>query len=320
MIRRRIRQLLKQRLLDESRKEPRKIIESLRQGPIAVAVEAANEQHYEVPASFFKKVLGPQMKYSCAFYDSERTRLPEAEEKMLRLSSERAEIKNGMSILELGCGWGSMTLWMAKEFPQSQILGVSNSHSQRAYILDEAEKRGLRNIRVMTADMNHVELKEKFDRIVSIEMFEHMRNIEKLLEKISGWMKSDAKLFVHVFCHKKLSYFFDWQDDTDWMSRYFFMGGMMPSYDLYKNFDCHLRIQRQWFVSGTHYGRTARDWLKNMDRQFTDLYPSFEDIYGTSLAGLWWERWRIFFMSCEELWNYDDGSEWHVAHYLMEKP
>lgn len=317
-IRWKIRRLLRQRLQVEAKASPHEFIEKINSGPIAVEVHAANDQHYEVPAAFFEKVLGPRMKYSCAYYASLEDSLAQAEENMLDLTCKRAQILNGQSILELGCGWGSLTLWMAEKFPQSRIMAVSNSRSQREFIEAKLREKNLKNVVIQTQDMNAFDPQEKFDRVISVEMFEHMRNIEKFFERISRWMKSDAKLFVHIFSHRQYSYLFEDKDDSDWMARYFFTGGMMPSHDLYRRFNKHIEIESQWIVSGLHYARTARDWLRRMDQQRTEIIPILRATYGKE-AKLWWERWRIFFMACEELWASHDGSEWQVSHYLFKR-
>jgi cyclopropane-fatty-acyl-phospholipid synthase len=224
-----------------------------------------------------------------------------------------------MDILELGCGWGSLTLFMAKKFPDAKITAVSNSRTQKIYIDEEAKKRGLSNVYIITADMNVFTTTEKFDRVVSVEMFEHMRNYELLLQKVSGFLNEDGKLFVHIFTHKEYTYYFDVKDETDWMSKYFFTGGIMPSDHLLLYFNEHFGIEKHWRVDGTHYSKTSEAWLANMDKHKAELYPLFEQTYGKENATKWWVYWRLFFLACAELWGYKNGQEWFVSHYLFKK-
>ncbi len=321
VVRAKIRSLLRQRLdqlgkLQTSDQEH--FIQSMCKSPIAVHTERANDQHYEVPAEFFVRALGPNLKYSCAFFEPGDT-LGLAEARMLQITCERAQLTDGQRILELGCGWGSLTLWMAAHYPQSQITAVSNSNSQREYIEAQAASRGLTNIKILTRDMNQLELTERFDRVVSVEMFEHMRNVSALVSKISKWLVEDGKLFVHIFTHRDRAYLFEEKDESDWMGRYFFSGGMMPSHNLYRSLDMPLKIEQEWIVSGLHYAATAECWLKNMDAHATEIRTLFAKTYGPSQANLWFARWRVFFMSCAELWAFNNGSEWQVSHYRFSR-
>ncbi|EDY85944.1 cyclopropane-fatty-acyl-phospholipid synthase [gamma proteobacterium HTCC5015] len=326
LIRLGIRQLLKQRLdeqnasnLEAADEDKRALLASLHESPIAIETDAANEQHYEVPADFYRYVLGKHFKYSACLYRDESDDLDTAEAAMLALYLERAELQDGQHILELGCGWGSLTLYMAEHLPSARILAVSNSNSQREYIMGEAKKRGLSNVEVRTCDVNELELDESFDRVVSIEMFEHMRNYRHLFEKIAGWLRTDGKLFVHIFCHRNLMYPFETEGDDNWMGQYFFTGGLMPSTDTLLHFQQHLDIDQQWLVNGKHYALTSEAWLENCDQHKLEIIKLFESNYGEGKGKLWWQRWRMFFMACAELFAYDEGNEWLVSHYRFVK-
>lgn len=292
---------------------------ALRTMPIAVNTRESKEQHYEVPTEFYQRVLGPRLKYSCCWFERGKETLAEAEEAMLRLYVERAQIADGQNILELGCGWGSLSLWLAERFPRARILGVSHSRTQKAYIDHEAARRGLRNLTILTCDMNDFSFPEaQYDRVVSVEMFEHMKNWPRLLEGIARSLKAEGKFFLHIFTHREFAYHFVARDATDWMSRHFFTGGMMPSENLIGQFQDELRIESHWRLSGRHYQRTAELWLANMDANRASLWPVFEATYGRE-AARWWSYWRVFFMSCAELWGYRGGEEWTVSHYLLKR-
>jgi cyclopropane-fatty-acyl-phospholipid synthase len=291
----------------------------MRAGPIAILTAAANAQHYELPAEFFGLVLGPQRKYSCGWWGEGVSTLDEAERAALEATCEHAELADGQRILELGCGWGSLTLWMAERLPRSTIIAVSNSHSQRDYILAQAARRSLRNIEVRVADMNSFEFPQGLDRVVSVEMFEHMRNWPALVQRVARSLGPQGKFFMHVFCHRDVPYLYEDEDSSDWMSRYFFSGGMMPSEALAAECQDHLLLQQQWRWDGTHYQRTARAWLDNLDRERHGALSILSEVYGAANAQLWFQRWRMFFMACEELFGYRSGQEWWVAHYLFGK-
>lgn len=312
-----IRKLLKSRLalLDQEGETTETLIDRLQNEPIAIATDAANEQHYEVPTRFFMKVLGPRMKYSSCIWPEGVDSLADAEKAMLDLTCQRADIHNGLDILELGCGWGSLTLWMAEQYPTARILAVSNSATQRAHIETQAVDRGLCNIEVRTCDMNDFEPGRSFDRIVSVEMFEHMRNPGRLLDRAAGWLKPDGKVFIHIFTHDGKPYLFeDHGREQDWMSKYFFTGGMMPSIDYLPKATVKLDVEETWRVNGKHYARTLETWLNRQDAAAESLLPILEKGYGSE-ARLWAQRWRIFWMACAELFAYRDGEEWPVHHY-----
>jgi cyclopropane-fatty-acyl-phospholipid synthase len=296
----------------------RDLLDELRRSPIAIETDAANEQHYELPTRFFELCLGRRLKYSSAFYPTGNETLDEAEEAMLALYGERAGLANGQRILELGCGWGSLTLWMAERFPQARITGVSNSRTQREHILAQAARRGLGNVEIITCDVNRLELPEsEFDRAVSIEMFEHMRNYRHLLGRVSRWLKPEGKLFVHIFVHRYLMYPFETEGDDNWMGRYFFTGGLMPSADTLLHFQDDLVLEQRWLVPGTHYQRTADHWLQNQDHHRDEVMAVLTEAYGAAEAARWFQRWRMFWMACAELFGYSGGDEWLVAHYLF---
>lgn len=295
-------------------------IDSLRRSPIAIETDAANRQHYEVPADFFLRCLGPRMKYSCCYYPAGNETLAEAEEAMLALYADRAELADGQDILELGCGWGSLTLWMGEHYPNARITAVSNSRSQREFILARCRERGLQNIRVITSDVNELRLPEtQFDRCVSIEMFEHVRNYEILLSRIAAWLRPRGKLFVHIFCHRDLMYPFSSEGEDNWLGRHFFTGGLMPSADTLLWFQRELGIEKRWLIDGRHYARTAEQWLQNQDANKSALMAVLESQYGNT-ASLWFQRWRMFWMACAELFGYAGGDEWLVAHYRFVRP
>jgi cyclopropane-fatty-acyl-phospholipid synthase len=297
-----------------------RLLEELRHSEIAVETAAANEQHYELPAAFFEQVLGANLKYSSCWWGEGVTTLDQAEERMLQLTCERAELADGQNILELGCGWGSLTVWMARHYPQAHITAVSNSASQREYINSRCRQAGLHNVEVITADANEFSTDKRFDRVVSVEMFEHMRNYSQLLRRISDWLVPGGKLFVHIFCHRSLMYPFTTDDEYDWMGRYFFTGGLMPSEHTLLYFQDHLKIDEQWRVSGEHYEKTSNAWLARMDARREQILPVLAGVYGDAEAKRWLQRWRMFFMAVAELFGYAGGTEWIVGHYRFSKP
>lgn len=315
-----IRRLCAQRLDEEAAAgvSSSSFAERMREGQVAPVPHKANEQHYEVPAGFFEAALGPRLKYSCCHWGPGVETLAEAEEEALRITCERAELVDGQDILELGCGWGSLSLRMAEHYPGSRITAVSNSTPQRRFIEAKAAQMGLTNLEVLTCDMNDFQIERRFDRVVSVEMFEHMRNYEELLRRVSSWLRPDGKLFVHIFCHRRFAYALETEGATNWLGRHFFTGGVMPSFDVFEHFSAQMRLSRQWEWSGEHYQRTADAWLDNMDCNRAEILPQLAACYGARDAELWFGRWRIFFMACAELWGYAGGGEWLVGHYLLE--
>jgi cyclopropane-fatty-acyl-phospholipid synthase len=309
-----IRRLLAMRLWQESHRA-RPIDAELSQGPIALVPEAANRQHYELPAAFFEQVLGTHMKYSGAYWSEGVATLDEAEAAMLELSCSRAQLADGQRILELGCGWGSLSLWMARRFPNSRITAVSNSTPQRDFI----ETRKPANLEVVTADLNTLTLDARFDRVVSVEMFEHMHNWRELVHRITGWLEPGGKLFVHVFCHRRFAYPFETDGASNWLGRHFFTGGLMPSLDLLPRFQGTLVLEKTWEVGGEHYARTAEAWARNLVTHDSAIRPVLTTTYG-AVADLWLQRWRLFFLACAELFAYRGGAEWLVGHYRLRKP
>jgi cyclopropane-fatty-acyl-phospholipid synthase len=283
---------------------------------VAEHTDAANAQHYEVPAAFFARVLGPNRKYSSCFYKDASTTLQEAEEEALRQTVEHADLADGQSILELGCGWGSLSLWMARQFPDARITAVSNSNSQRVYIEGEAAARGLTNIRVITQDMNVFVPGKTFDRIVSVEMFEHMMNWRELMTRVQSWLKPDGRFFMHIFTHRSGTYLFDRADKEDWIAQHFFTGGVMPSHHLIRQYGDLFEVEKEWCWSGVHYQRTALDWLANFDSNRDEIERVLKPVYGRDTS-LWMRRWRWFFLATAGLFGYADGSEWGVSHYRM---
>lgn len=284
---------------------------------IAVMADAANDQHYEVPVAFFNLIMGKHKKYSACYFKNDNTNLSQAEENMLSITCERALLKNNINILELGCGWGSLTLYMAKKYPDSTITAVSNSHSQREYIEQQCHANNINNVKVITQNIQDFNSNILFDRIVSIEMFEHVRNYEALFEKCASFLHKNGYMFVHIFGHKRYAYLFDDDTKKSFMARHFFSGGQMPSYDLFSQFDKDFYIDNAWVVPGTHYAKTCQKWLKNMYKHKKEIKEIFSRCYPNNVKRFW-IYWRLFFLSCEVLFDTKKGSEWQVYHYLFK--
>ncbi len=321
-----IRRLLRKRLEEISADEPsisepskRDFLAELDESPIALVPELANEQHYEVPPAFFEKVLGPRLKYSSGIWSDGADDIDASEEAMLALTCERARIRDGMEVLDLGCGWGSLSLWIAEHYPNCRVLSVSNSKPQREFILGRCDQRGFDGVEVVTTDINQFETDRRFDRVVSVEMFEHIRNHDLLLRRIASWLKPDGMLFVHHFSHRSCAYPFETDGRDDWMGRLFFSGGIMPSDDLLLYRQRDLVLEDKWRVGGEHYQQTSDAWLANQDAHRADLMPILAEAYGADAAEVWFQRWRLFFLACSELFGYRDGNEWWVTHVLMAK-
>ena len=295
------------------------LLNELRASPVAVETAAANAQHYEVSDEFFRLVLGPRLKYSACYWPPGVDNLADAETAMLQLYAQRAGLEDGMRVLDLGCGWGSLTLWLAAHHPNSTILAVSNSASQKSVIDARARALGLGNVRVRTSDVNELQLDERFDRVVSIEMFEHMRNYSTLLNRISDWLEPHGRLFVHIFCHRYLMYPFESSGDGNWMGRHFFTGGLMPARDTLLHFQDRLQIDRRWELSGMHYQQTARAWLDKLDANIEAAAVALGGKHDSAVALRDVQRWRMFFIACEELFGWRQGNEWLVAHYLFRR-
>ena len=327
VVRRGIRRLCEQRLTElqvsdcaAAAERTEILVRAMETADTAPLPHLANAQHYELPADFFALALGPHRKYSGAWWPEGVSDLAQAESAALQATCERAGLADGQNILELGCGWGSLTLWIAAHYPASRILGISNSGSQREWILAEARRRGLTNLAIQTVDMNHFDTSDDYDRVVSVEMFEHMRNWRTLFARVQRWLRPGGQFFMHVFCHRSTPYAFVDNGPDDWMSRYFFSGGMMPSDDLALRFQGALHLLHRWRWDGRHYESTANAWLSNLDRQRAQALTILGATYGAAEASLWLQRWRLFFMACAELFGYRNGQEWWVSHYLFERP
>ena len=327
LIRAGMRRLCTQRLEDEYAggieawtQRDEALLATLRASAVAIHTDAANAQHYEVPADFFTHCLGSRLKYSSCYYPTGKETLDQAEEAMLALYETRTDLADGQDILELGCGWGSLTLWMAERYPHARITAVSNSSSQRQYIEGRCREAGFTHVKVMTQDVNRLALPaQAFDRCVSVEMFEHMRNYRELMARIHGWLRPGGQLFVHIFAHRERAYPFETQGEDNWMGRHFFTGGIMPAFDTLLHFQEDLSLQTRWFVDGTHYARTANHWLARQDAHRQPVQEVLAATYGAEHAALWQQRWRMFWMACAELFAYDSGQQWGVAHYRFKR-
>ena len=321
-----IRNLLRQRLRglhDLAQDDPQgytaRFVEQLNHYRIAEDTDLANEQHYQLPATFFEAILGPRLKYSACYWDQKNSTLSEAETAMLRLTCQRAEVEDGMKIMDLGCGWGSLSLWLAEHYPRAHITAVSNSREQGRFILQRSKALGIANLRFLRHDVNDLALNERFDRILSVEMFEHVRNYPQLFSRLKEHLPATGKLFVHIFSHRQYPYFFETEGKDNWMGRYFFSGGTMPSRDLFQHCQNEFHIEKQWELNGLHYTRTLEAWLKRLDEKKREIQKSFSKVYGLKAASLWLQRWRIFLMACAELFAFKGGHEWGVSHYRLRK-
>ena len=303
----------------DSTKEYSKFIKEASTGNIAVNTDDANNQHYEVDSEFFKYCLGKNLKYSCCFWDENTLDLDAAEDNMLEIYSERAQITDGMSILDIGCGWGSLSLFLAQKYPKSEITGVSNSSSQKIFIDSVASERNISNLNIITRDINDFRTEEKYDRILSIEMFEHTKNTKKLMNLINDWLNPNGLFFMHVFAHKENPYYFDRDQKNAWMAKYFFTGGMMPNHNLFKDLKSDLEYQKSWILSGEHYERTSNAWLDKMDQNKSKILSLFERSNSSSVAKRKFHFWRLFYIACAEIFGYDNGNEWVVSHHLFKK-
>ncbi len=319
-----IRHLCAQRLREEHQGGPAAMaqraaeyLQDWQAGPVALVPEKANEQHYEVPPRLFELSLGKHLKYSCSLWDAGTENLDQAESAMLELTCERAQLRDGQQILELGCGWGSLSLWMAEHYPSAQVTSVSNSTPQREWIEQRARERNLGNLRVITADINDFDTQEQFDRVVSVEMFEHCRNHQLLFQRIHGWLKPEGKLFTHVFCHRDLYYPYESKGEGDWMARHFFSGGVMPSFDLFLKAQQSLRLDSRWWLGGEHYQKTSEAWLKLLDAHRAEAEQLFAAQGQDGARAV--QRWRMFYMAVAEMFGYAGGVEWGVGHYLFQR-
>lgn len=306
----------RKRLVDEPGLDAR-FAEEMARRAIAEHADAANAQHYELPPEFFQICLGPRLKYSCCLYPSGGETLAQAEEAALAETCAHADLNDGQKILELGCGWGSLSLWMAERYPAAEIVAVSNSSGQRAYIEGQAAHRGLTNLTVITQDMNVFDTDRRFDRIVSVEMFEHMANWRALLTKARSWLTPEGRMFIHVFSHRTTPYRFEVSDTSDFIAQHFFTGGVMPSHNLMRQYADLFVVEQEWRWSGAHYEKTARQWLANMDAEPESVGRIMRDVYGDD-AALWTRRWRRFYLATAGLFGDSGGREWGVSHYRLQ--
>ena len=309
------------RMMDDSnlKKEYNYFLKEASSGDIAIHTEDANNQHYEVDSEFFQYCLGKNLKYSCCYWQENTSSLDDAEDIMLEMYCKRAKISDGMNLLDIGCGWGSLSLYLAKKFPNSSITGVSNSSSQKNFITSLAAKRGLKNLTIITKDINEFDTKDNFDRIISIEMFEHTKNTKKLMNLINDWLKPEGLFFMHVFAHKENPYYFDTDQRNAWMAKYFFTGGMMPSHNLFKDLNSNLEHKKSWMMPGTHYEKTSNAWLQMMDSNKAEILNLFNKTNSNSIAKRKFHFWRLFYIACAEIFGYDNGNEWVISHHLFKK-
>ncbi|MEQ1822401.1 MAG: cyclopropane-fatty-acyl-phospholipid synthase family protein [Fimbriimonadaceae bacterium] len=291
-------------------------VSNLKSQPIAEATDIANEQHYELPAEFFRLVLGPNLKYSGCDWDTGATSLAEAERESLSIIAQRAQLGNNQDILELGCGWGSLSLYMASAYPTSRVTVVSNSAHQREFIENLATTRNITNLKVLTCDINDFEPSSQFDRIVTVEMLEHVRNYESLFQRTASWLRPNGLMFAHIFMHERYPYFFETEGAGNWMGKHFFTGGVMPSHNLFESVQSSMTVEQKWRINGSNYQKTADAWLSNLNTNKARILSILRKHYGAD-AALWFARWQLFFLACSELFGFDNGRQWGVGHYLM---
>ena len=284
---------------------------------IAEYTDEANARHDEVPAAFFAHVLGPNRKYSSCFYKEPASTLQEAEEEALRQTVEHADLADGQSILELGCGWGSLSLWMARQFPHSLVTAVSNSNSQREYIEGEAAQRGLANLRVITSGHEPVRARSAVRPCRLRRDVRAHDELARIDDPRARWLKPDGRFFLHIFTHRSGAYLFDRADGEDWIAQHFFTGGVMPSHHLIRQYADLFEVEKEWRWSGVHYQRTAQDWLDNFDSHRDEIERVLRKVHGGETA-LWMRRWRWFLLATAGLFGYADGSEWGVSHYRLK--
>jgi cyclopropane-fatty-acyl-phospholipid synthase len=313
IVRRRLRDKLEQ-LEGQDAAALRSYAAALAAGPLAIHQDAANRQHYELPTAFFREFLGPRLKYSCCLWQDGVDDLEGAEEAMLALTCERAALEDGMSVLDLGCGWGSLSLFIAERYPRCRVTAMSNSRTQGEHIAATCAAAGHGGVTPVTADIATFDPGRRFDRILSVEMFEHVRNYRELFARLREWLEPDGRTFVHVFSHARFAYTFDADDPGDWMGSRFFSGGQMPAHDLFLRFDDHLVAEDRWWLDGGHYARTLREWLRRYDAHAAAIKPILAATYGGAAADRWID-WRLFLLACAATFGYGDGREWGVSHY-----
>jgi cyclopropane-fatty-acyl-phospholipid synthase len=318
VIRRRLREQLQQlEAADDAASILCKHAAELAASPLAIHQDAANRQHYELPTDFFKEFLGPRLKYSCCYWPSDVDNLAAAEEAMLTLTCERAGLEDGMEVLDLGCGWGSLSLFIAERYPSCRVTAMSNSRHQIDHVGTACDDANINTVSAVAADIASFEPGHRFDRIISVEMLEHVRNYQSLFARMRRWLAPEGRVFVHVFSHARFPYTFSAEDPRDWMGSRFFSGGQMPAHDLFLQFEDDLVTEQRWWLSGGHYARTLEEWLRRYDDHAEAIRPILARTYGEEAASDWGVDWRLFFLVCAETWAYGGGQEWGVSHYML---